>query len=790
MKPPATTPNAAPRRTDVLPPIGVAPDDPAASNIIQLIYARRQAIINAQAKPKRLAASCRKMVAWGEDNVEFPDDCSIVVNKTKQVCLTQAANHLKDPIKATIEPVQKGEYSKWYWCGPAEEAAQVQIPEPEVDGAGQPIIDQATQQPKMKGAPLDRIYVGGVLPNGTPIPPQPLPRQLVKALQDLAQQDQIDPQWICQLNDEYRAKTAQTVLDDSWRQAKVDKWAWRTIWANIVEGWQLPAYEYDIPSGQHILGRNSIDATYIDQSVEDIDDAAEAGRDIYMDMDEALAQCPDQREAILKFAYEGSMTPAPMQGTVPEQYRGQFRRPLVRKIVWWLRNQPMKLTPEEAINGGRVQPVVQMATDMGEGASGQHVGPDGADTDTQGAGVSPVSQSDAPAGDDQPAPPPQYALPDGTPVAVSDPHWPTRLVVRQISIIGDAPAGPDWDIPCPYGDIPILHLRNDFVIGKPWGIGEPFGVRNLNKAYSMITDAAVDHADYNAHSAMEMHGGLGDWMEKQYGEAFVRANQIIKVPPEMWKPNEPMVRPVVGSQFSSDSYKIRELLGEDINEIGGRPDVTSGNTPTANASGNLVSQLSENAAAPLNFKAQQIVFMFEKLVNLIIFCDWRYKSLEWLSDITGVPVPLMALVRDGVLSKAPSIAITISTGAGAAIERKRANYTQWNQMLSPDDGLPLADGRTTRELLGIDPDVSKRRSLQAKKEAAAAMGSQQKPPSESIGFKDLPPEGQVQMAAQASIQLTPEQMQAHADQQAAQKAEEMKQKAKQNGGGKPGDQNG
>lgn len=43
-----------------------------------------------------------------------------------------------------------------------------------------------------------------------------------------------------------------------------------------------------------------------------------------------------------------------------------------------------------------------------------------------------------------------------------------------------------------------------------------------------------------------------------------------------------------------------------------------------------------------------------------------------------------------------------------------------------------------------------------------------KGPSESINFKDMPAEGQAQMAAQAGITLTPEKLKAHADDQAAQ----------------------
>jgi hypothetical protein len=53
----------------------------------------------------------------------------------------------------------------------------------------------------------------------------------------------------------------------------------------------------------------------------------------------------------------------------------------------------------------------------------------------------------------------------------------------------------------------------------------------------------------------------------------------------------------------------------------------------------------------------------------------------------------------------------------------------------------------------------------------------EKAPSESINFKDLPPEGQSQMAAQAGIDLSPETLASHADDMAAQ-ALEAKQAAR------------
>jgi len=58
------------------------------------------------------------------------------------------------------------------------------------------------------------------------------------------------------------------------------------------------------------------------------------------------------------------------------------------------------------------------------------------------------------------------------------------------------------------------------------------------------------------------------------------------------------------------------------------------------------------------------------------------------------------------------------------------------------------------------------------KSAPQGETDQQKPPSESISFKDLPPEGQAQMAAQAGITLSPAEIQSHADNQAAKQAAE------------------
>ncbi len=61
-------------------------------------------------------------------------------------------------------------------------------------------------------------------------------------------------------------------------------------------------------------------------------------------------------------------------------------------------------------------------------------------------------------------------------------------------------------------------------------------------------------------------------------------------------------------------------------------------------------------------------------------------------------------------------------------------------------------------------------------------GEQQKPPSESINYKDLPPDGQAQMAGQAGIHLDPAALEAKQQQDKAEKAAQMKAKLNQGPG--------
>lgn len=690
------TPSQPYGRTDTLPPIGVRSGSPEAAILRDLIYQRRLACIQAFSKPLKLAKLCRKLGTWGQD-IEFPEDCKTVVHKIRQVIETQVANHLKEPVQVTFEPKQSGEYARWYWCGPAEIA-------PEISAAG---------------FPLSPLNLGGEL-NGQVIrEPFPLSLQQVAMYKQLSEsQPQIfDPQFICRLDDEYVSKASQKMFDDDWKETNNstggDLWLRSRVYASTVEGWMFPLVERDPQTMKFMLGFNNVDQTYIAQESEVIGLAPEAGIDLYIDLDESLAKYPDQAPATIKnqgWISQQSMWAPNNQGMVPVQYRDQFRRPMVRKLVWWIRNQnmPVPMGEQEAIDAGRVfnfNP--EFGQEFDDISQGQPTGQAEPFLESQPA------QAQARL---------QYTLADNTPTGATLPNWPKKniTVIRQVTIISDEVVE---DVPVTkWPDIPLLQLRNSMVIGRSWSIGEPFYCVNLQDMITDIATSGKDHVKYNANPSKEMIGSLYDWMEKEIGEAFVVPGKTLRVPNQEFKENpNGVVRTIMPPPFPESSLKLLDVANGLLDETSGRTKALSGNSPSSDASGELVKALQSGAVEPLNFKAQDIAFMMERVARFYLHAELHDTPLQRWSDVTDIPLPLVSLVVKRAIKRSPGVKITVSSGAGMVMEQKRDRALLLNKTISPDDGLPLLDGKSTRDIQGLDSSAVARRSLESMRDRMQTM---------------------------------------------------------------------
>ena len=120
-------------------------------------------------------------------------------------------------------------------------------------------------------------------------------------------------------------------------------------------------------------------------------------------------------------------------------------------------------------------------------------------------------------------------------------------------------------------------------------------------------------------------------------------------------------------------------------------------------------------------------------------------------------------------------------------EKRRQQAAQFDENLrvammnadttNKDKLVAIAIKEMDKAIKEIDLEI-KRTEYQQLINTPTDTGEAAKPPSESISFKDLPLEGQAQMAAQAGIVLSPQQMADHAKQQEAQAAKQAAAKAK------------
>lgn len=148
------------------------------------------------------------------------------------------------------------------------------------------------------------------------------------------------------------------------------------------------------------------------------------------------------------------------------------------------------------------------------------------------------------------------------------------------------------------------------------------------------------------------------------------------------------------------------------------------------------------------------------ITQLLYVYDDRFVE-QWAQGIT--PPEVKVTVKEGSLL--PKDSTTIANQAQSLAEAGKMAIIDMYKRLDYPNPEELAanvwlETNAPDVLYGNDPRI--KQVMQMKQEQAqAAAGGEKKGPSESISFKDLPPEGKAQMAKQAGIDLHPEAIAAH-----------------------------
>lgn len=241
----------------------------------------------------------------------------------------------------------------------------------------------------------------------------------------------------------------------------------------------------------------------------------------------------------------------------------------------------------------------------------------------------------------------------------------------------------------------------------------------------------------------------------------LRNNGVVAIPtgaPQeaVWKPPSTELPAYVYTQLSDTRNRVRDIWGVRGSSPAGletdttvRGKMMSRGLDTDRIGGGISEYLEQFADDAYNW-----------LVQMLYVYDDRFQQ----AIASGVPLPKVKVsVKEGSLLPKDSMTI-----ANQAIELSGAGKMSTLDLYKKLD-YPNPEELAVNAWLEVnapevlyenDPRVQQ--VMQQKQAAmqAEAQASQEQPktPSESISYKDLPPEGQVQMAAQAGIDIAPEQV--------------------------------
>ena len=434
----------------------------------------------------------------------------VYANDIQTAVIAIADRQSREPVQSSIEPVAVGDKPVVFWVGPSAAARQLGI---------------------------DPVYVGGAIDptTGQQHEPPPLPQDYSENLPpELLENDK----FFAAVNGELTAEFYQSLFDVTWQRSRLDQWFRSIILQTNIAGWQFALYEFDHDDKKAMMTELSVHQVRMDPTVATLEKAAYAGVWLLVDETWAFRRYPHLKDLIEAESRLGNPLPyGTSSNPLSELMSVNFRRKMLVMQLWWFRNQYVKLSADEAIAGGHVVqteiPIEQETTDVqeqpetGETGEGQPVQGGQEDAPEEGQGEDAAAQ-DVGAGDVLAAPPEPPPIPTRTALVHAqtgeeiDPthkDWPTRLALGRMCIINNHVA--EW-VEEDAWDIPLVHNVCIPVPRKPWGIGEPYRLLNMQRAYNRVWGSMVDHCDWNAHPPSVISESMHRATMEVYKEAKVK----------------------------------------------------------------------------------------------------------------------------------------------------------------------------------------------------------------------------------------------------------------------------
>lgn len=582
--------------------------------------------------------------SWGE--LEEPDEDRIVLNPIQDAIIASTDLQTKEPFQPTLEPVETGEPPLYYWAGPPE--------------AAQPFLMAGLLQP-FEVAEWEDPETGETKP---PTAIDPLMAGQIKALAVPEEMSPalppgtIRPEWLVELNDKAVADFYQPIFDLLWKRCAADRFIRKSLLDTNIRGWSWGLYEFDDVTRRHILRHLPPPQVYVDPTVYDISDATYAGFDLPIDAGEARAQYPHLIDAISASEWIGNPQRDDSLTRFSSTFERKFERPMVTFRVFWLRNQIVPMTKEEAIATG--------------------------DVAEQGSGVGESSGGGVEAAEDGLTPPPADCIltATGAPTAPGLPNWPTRLGIRQITQLGGTIVD---DRESEFGDrYPILHNVNIPMPGlRPFGFGEPYRLKSQQKGNNALITAMVEHAGYFASPVVTMSESMHAALPKEYQNSGCKPGMVLIVNDEVYNNAKGQVHSIQEPSPTPPALPlVFGILKDAIEQSSGHTEALRG-VSNAQDSGRKTELLQAAGSSQIGFKAARTGDMVEHLSNLMFHSAvWRLTVDDLLKVISKWPRHIVEIIHERARAIEWNVTVVVSAGNGGADQMKQQTaMAQYQAML-------------------------------------------------------------------------------------------------------------
>lgn len=550
-----------------------------------------------------------------------------------------------------------------------------------MEGAGKAIQSGAVlSEGQMKGEePLDEALVAQLMqiPGGVdPMTGQPVP--LFTAADFVS------------VTDKVVTEAAQIAIDVMMDRSDFDSHIIENVTNKSIVGHQATLFQWDdkarMPELLTVHPRNA----WIDPTATSLEQAGWFILATVMSKNKALAMFPEHKSKIIKAAASGQLANDEhgVGGNLGSPYTDtDFGRDMVVIYTLWERDHQFPMSEEEAVASGMVSPQVMTnpINDLGEHATGA-----------------------------QPAVPVETAIytvlgEDGMPKIVEpgDEEWPTKTGILQSRILGGEVLE---SMECPYDDIPIAWNINIAIPFRPYGIGDPERLEDLQQFINRIMAILHNHYKYNQSPQQYMPQSLFNALQEAGQSLHSHPGRVIPVPDDYFIGGKKLKLTEDAPTFPQAIVNAWQIAINEFKEISGYTDVMMGKPHRGAESGKAIQALQQAARGTIGHKSLLTERYVKKLVELYVCVLRDYMDEnDWKRMVSKYPVQVLKAIQTRMKSLDFDISVEVVSGRGVNREVARQNALQEYQM-----GLETIEGVLDR----IESPNAKEKALQLMQQAA------------------------------------------------------------------------